>query len=304
MDDYDLEKRFGGIDAALGRIKAKILVVALSADWLFPSEQSVEIANALLRAGKSVSYCELHAPHGHDAFLVDIKHLTEVVRAFLPWVSKGKGGPSDEAPLKQESDAKGFEMIVRMIQPHGRVLDLGCGNGDLLTLLAKNRSVSGLGVDIDIQHVIDVIDKGHDMFQEDIDAGLAMIPDGAYDYAILSETLQVVRKPRFILQEMLRVAREGIVTFPNFGNWLHRARLLLAGRMPKGGALPYEWYDTPNIHLFTLKDFMGICRQDGIKILEIAPVQAHSLSRLLVSLGLQNLGAERVLVRMKREAKS
>jgi homoserine O-acetyltransferase len=311
MDEYDLAERFGSLDKAFAPIKAKMLVVALSSDWLFPPEQSVEIANALLRAGKGVSYCELHAPHGHDAFLVDIKYLAEVVRAFLPWVKMGDVEAAVRAVLDsdraeevmlRENTRPDFDIITSMIRPGSRVLDLGCGEGELLTLLAGRLKVAGLGVDIDINNVISVIDKGHDIFQDDIDGGLAMVPDSSYDYAVLGETLQVVRKPRFVLQEMLRVAREGIVSFPNFGSWKCRLSLMFTGRMPKGGALPFEWYDTPNIHLFTFKDFVEICRQEGIKILDMTPIAGGGLSKLLVSLGLCNLGADRVLVRISRNS--
>jgi len=309
MDEYDLGERPGRLEKAFEAIQAKVLVVALSSDWLFPAEQSVDIANGLLRANKHVSYCRLQAPHGHDAFLVDVEHLAEVLRAFLPWVERategsllrqgygGQGGQRSEACEERRRD---FQIIVDMIQPDARVLDLGCGNGDLLALLRRERRVSGIGVDVDLKSIIDVLDKGHDTFQEDIDKGLAMIPDDTYDYAILSETLQTVRNPRLVLREMLRVAREGIVTFPNFGKWSHRFALCLRGRMPKGGALPFEWYDTPNIHLFTLHDFVDICRQDGITISRMACISDHGFGRFLVSLGLCNLGADRVIVRITR----
>jgi methionine biosynthesis protein MetW len=187
-----------------------------------------------------------------------------------------------------------------MIKPGTRVLDLGCGKGELLSELSRRCQATGVGVDITIESVIDVIDRGHNIFQGDIDAGLAMIPDGAYDYAILSETLQEVRKPRFVLREMLRVAKEGIVSFPNFGKWYHRLQLLLCGRMPKGGALPFEWYDTPNIHLFTLKDFVEVCREEGIRILDVVCVPAGAVSKALVGMGLCNLGADCVLVKVAR----
>lgn len=325
MDEYDVAGRFGSLEAACARIRAKILVVAVSSDWLFPPEQSTLLANALLRAGKQVSYCLLTAPHGHDAFLVDVEHLSEAIRGFLPWVGGGGGARGCESPLARAARPprtvragrhaslrssreavdgdhvrREFAAIAGMVRPGSRILDLGCGSGTLMTLLARERQVSAVGVEIDIRHVLDVIDEGLDIFQADIDGGLAMVPDGAYDYAVLSETLQVVKRPRFVLAEMLRVAREGIISFPNFGHWHHRGSLCLRGRMPKGQALPYEWFDTPNIHLFTLRDFQALCRADGIAILQTVHMTEDAPSRLLVAAGLPNLGAESVLVRITR----
>lgn len=307
MDEYDLVEQFGSLEGAFARVKAKTLVVALSEDWLFPPEQSVEISHALLRAGKHVSYCHLHAPHGHDAFLVDIKHLSEAIRAFLPWVKRGDTSGMSSRPVVipevlGNATAAELNALSGMLAGGERILDLGCGNGWLLSNVAREGRTHGLGVDIDIEHVIQVLDKGHDSFQADIDAGLAMIPDRRYDYAILSETLQVVRKPRFVLREMLRVARAGIVSFPNFGKWSHRVDLFCRGRMPKSGALPFEWYDTPNIHLFTLRDFVRLCREEGIHILDIVCIPSGWCSALLVRLGCYNLGAERVLVKVSRDS--
>ena len=315
MDEYSLVERFGSLEDAFAPIRAKMMVVALSSDWLFPPAQSRDIANALLRAGKRVTYCLLRAPHGHDAFLVDIEHLAEGVRAFLPWVTKDDNGALAAVEERAEGTARRrpgsngpvsagrrreFEIIGDIVNRGSRVLDLGCGNGDLLASLARSLDVSGIGVDIDIQHVIDVIDKGHDVFQGDIDDGLAMIPDRSYDYAVLSETLPMVRKPRFVLREMLRVAEVGIVSFPNFGNLSHRLYLWLHGRMPKGGALPFAWYDTPNIHLFTRQDFVDLCREDGIKILDMVCIPKSGLDRLFVRAGRCNLGADRVLAKIAR----
>ena len=321
MDEFDLAGRHESLEQALAGVRAKMLIVALSSDWLFPKEQSMEIAHALLRAGKAVSYCLLHAPHGHDAFLVDIEHLSEVIRSFLPWVRSHLVGQSvlgvGETKPRRRQRSVGMipparnaagEALVReenrrlldMVPPGARVLDLGCGSGRLLTLLAEERRARGMGVDIDIHNVIDVIDRGHDVFQTDVDEGLAMIPDGAYDVAILSETLQVVRQPRFVLREMLRVARVGVLSFPNFGHWSHRLNLGLTGRMPLGGALPYAWYETPNIHLFTLHDFKDLCRDDGISIIDMICVPRSAFSRLLVGLRWCNLGADRVVVKIAR----
>ena len=293
MDSYDLVEKYGDLKTALGRIKARVLVVALSSDWLFPPEQSIEIASTLVQLGKPVSYCLLKAPYGHDAFLVDIEHLSQIICTFI-------GGCPDCAtagPAKKRDD---YELIANLIEPGSRVLDLGCGDGDLLSLLATNRQTAGMGVDIDLQHLIAAMNKKLDVLQGDIDSDLSMIPDQSYDYVVLSQTLQVVRRPRAVLHQMLRIARDGIVSFPNFANWHNRMVLGLTGRMPKTEALPFEWYNTPNIHLATWQDFLSLCRQDGIRVKRIIPMTEKPLSRLFVAAGLKNLGAERILVNITR----
>ncbi len=317
MDEFDLVEQYGSLQAACECIRARFLAVGLSTDWLFPVRQSREIADALLRAGRAVSYCVLEAPQGHDAFLVDVEHLREVIRAFLPWVASG-GSADARTPALHKPARRGVARaervraavdeaeraaVLRTIAPGARVVDLGCGSGDLLALLAGGRAAAGLGVDTDIEQVIGVLDRGYDIVQQDIDGGLAMIPDGAYDYAVLSQTLQVLQRPRDVLREMLRVAREGVVTFPNFGKISHRMRLWLSGRMPVGGALPYRWFDTPNIHLCTLRDFVALCREEGIRILDISCIPQGWVSRLLVRLGWCNLGADRVLVKIARSGR-
>jgi homoserine O-acetyltransferase/O-succinyltransferase len=292
MDEFDLAERYGGLERAFAPLRAKCLVVALSSDWLFPPGQSIEIANALLRAGKAVSYCLLQAPHGHDAFLVEVEHLGEAIRAFLPWVHTRAGarGP------RPDTDRREFAVMADMIRPGSRVLDLGCGEGALLSLLEARRGTRGFGVDIAIAHLLTVIDRGHDIFQADIDAGLAMIPDGAYDYAVLSETLNVVRNPRLVLREMLRVAREGIVSFPNFGAWRRRLDLAVFGRLPRADG--QAWHATPSAHPFTYSDFAALCRADGIRILRVAPLTAGPVGRALCALGACGLGADRVIVQI------
>jgi len=306
MDEYDLKEKHGSLANAFKNIKAKMLIVALNKDWLFPPEQSIEIANALLIAGKKVSYCNLNAPHGHDAFLVDIKNLSEVIRAFLPWIEETG---EDKECRCEFIEVKGlvkkeYDLISSLIDKNKKVLDLGCGNGNLLSKLSNESDISGLGLDIDIEQVIDVINAGHDIFQGDIDNGMAAIPDNSFDYAILSETLQVVKKPKLVLNEMLRVAKEGLVSFPNLGKLSHRMRLGIIGQMPKDETLPFEWYDTPNIHLFTLKDFINLCRQENISIVDIFPIVSDSLGKVLVNLGFKNLGTSHILVRITKNQTS
>jgi len=167
-------------------------------------------------------------------------------------------------------------------------------------MLAARRDAHGMGVDIDLNHLIAALAKGLDVFQGDIDEGLGIIPDQSYDYVVLSQTLQVVRRPREVLREMLRVARKGIVSIPNFGHWANRLSLGVTGRMPKSEDLPFEWYNTPNIHLATLRDFMDLCKTEGYSIVRLMPLADGLVSRALVKAGMWNVGAERVLVKITR----
>lgn len=315
MDVFDLTENVQDPAKAFLAValKTRFLVIALSSDWLFPPEQSLELAKSLVRAGKRVSYCLLRSPYGHDAFLVEIDHLAEVVRSFLE-------SPDSPAPVRlppaqnggpaldlrrvgsREKNCDGdFTLITERIQPRTRVLDLGCGDGRLLCELFAFKKILGLGMDIDLENIINVIRKGLDVFQCDLDAGLSSIPDKTYDYAILSETLQVVRKPRELLNEMLRVARTGIVIFPNFGNWRYRLWLGLNGKMPISDSLPFDWYDTPNIHLATLSDVRALCARDHIRIKEEICLPRGFPDNYLIKIGWRNLGADRVLIEISRD---
>ena len=156
--------------------------------------------------------------------------------------------------------------VVELVAPGSRVLDVGCGDGELLRLLAEERGVDGRGVELSQQGVNDCVAKGLSVIQGDADADLADYPDDAFDYVILSQTLQATRRPRLVLEQLLRIGRRAIVSAPNFGHWRMRAQLLFRGRMPVTESLAYSWYDTPNIHFCTIADFIALAGEVGATI--------------------------------------
>jgi methionine biosynthesis protein MetW len=151
-------------------------------------------------------------------------------------------------------------LIAQMVAPGSRVLDVGCGDGALLQLLADTKEVDGRGIEVSRERVNACVARGLSVIQGDADRDLDDYPDGAFDYAILSLTIQATRHPKTVLEHLLRIGRRAIVSFPNFGHWRVRSQLLLTGRMPVNEHLPDAWYVSPNAHLCTIKDFVDLCR--------------------------------------------
>jgi methionine biosynthesis protein MetW len=172
-----------------------------------------------------------------------------------------------------------FKEILRLVKPGSRVLDIGCGEGALLELLVDENNVDGRGLEISPEGVSACLARGLAVVQGDADRDLDDFPTRAFDYVILSQTLQAVLRPRYVLAELLRIADQAVVSLPNFGHWRVRLDLLTKGRMPVTGALPEPWWATPNIHLCTVRDFTAICDELGLRIDACAALAAGKPAR-------------------------
>jgi methionine biosynthesis protein MetW len=168
----------------------------------------------------------------------------------------------------QLSGRSDFQAIAAWVKPDSSVLDLGCGDGLLLKYLKETRGARGYGVEIADADVLSCVKNGVNVIQSDLERGLAGFDAGSFDCVILSQTLQAVRHTDQLLLDMLRVGREAIVSFPNFGRWDLRLQIALGGKMPVSPELPYQWYNTPNVHLFTIADFESFCETHGVRVLE------------------------------------
>jgi methionine biosynthesis protein MetW len=198
-----------------------------------------------------------------------------------------------------------FREILRLVRPGARVLDVGCEDGELLDLLSRERQVDGQGLEISQAGVSACLAKGLSVVQGDGDRDLDHFPTRAFDYAILSKTLQQMREPRHVLSELLRIADQAIVSVPNFGHWRMRVSLMTRGRMPETRVLPDPWWATPNIHLCTLRDFTDLCRDLDVRVDACAALSGGKPARQIEPDGLlENWRSETALFLLSRRAES
>jgi methionine biosynthesis protein MetW len=208
--------------------------------------------------------------------------------------------PLDRPPVSARPMRVDLQVIADMIQPRSRVLDIGCGDGALLDYLGQFKQVDGRGIELSQAGVNACVSHGLSVIQGDADTDLKDYPSDAFDYAVLSQTLQATRDPRRVLQELVRIGRRAIVSFPNFGCWKVRLHLLRHGRMPVTAALPEKWYNTPNIHLCTILDFTELCDEIGIRIDQAMVFTQGGTGRPIRSTRIANLVGEQGLFVLQR----
>ncbi len=281
LDMFDLGNTAEKLAENLRRSTCRWLILSFTSDWLYPPHQSQALTNSLIALRKPVSYCNVESTCGHDAFLLpdDLPIYGGLIRAFLDNLHDGKQQDIEDDDLYVHSPASIFgalhrpridyDQILRLIEPSASVLDLGCGRGSLLAKLQADKDRKLMGLEINEDDVLSCLQRGLDVVQADLNAGLDAFPDAQFDYVVLSHTLQTVRDVERLIADMLRVGRRSIVSFPNFGYHKLRKMLEKQGRSPvSSGLLRHEWYNTPNIRFFTIADFEEFCKERRIKIHE------------------------------------
>jgi len=291
-DYFDLGKEHGSLKQAFANTPCRFLVISFASDWLFMPAQSRAIVDALVANNKDVSFCDITSPYGHDAFLLEPETLGALLCGFLdathrPGVRKHSRKAKTEGSTWMHGSGRtnrirvDYEVIESLIEPNSTVLDIGCGDGELLANLTADKNIKGEGIELDQDLVIACVDRGLSIVQHDVEQGLENYADKSYDYVILSQTVQTVKNPEKVFAELLRVGRKVIVSFPNFAHWSCRAQLLFQGRAPITQRLPFDWCNSPNIHCLSLKDFDRFCKKLGVKVEKRIPLikSRHSPDR-------------------------
>ena len=273
MDYFDLAAEHGGqLTTAFQNSPVRFLLVSFTSDWLFPTPESRAIVRALTTASASVSFVEIETDKGHDAFLLDEPELLRIIEGFLDGCAEQRGlaKRSPTVAHDKKSPRRGIredlKLIADMIAPSTTALDVGSGDGTLLEYLVHEKAVDGRGLELDPDGVHLSLAHGLAVIQGDANTDLADYADGAFDYVILSKTLQAMRDPRAVLEHLARIGRHAIVSFENYGHWRTRLGLMLRGRSPIDPERPYRWWESPNIHPCTIADFLDLTETLGIEI--------------------------------------
>jgi homoserine O-acetyltransferase len=275
MDLFDMGTTREELAGKLAGSQVRWLIVSFTSDWLFPPDQSRQLVDALVATDKPVSYCNVESSCGHDAFLLpdDLESYGGLIGAFLENLEgEGPREPAAEERVPRSptsifhAQRIDYEHIVELVPPNTSVLDLGCGGGELLSLLKRRGNHPLLGVELEEQAVVACVRRGLDVLQADLNDGLDRFGDGQFDFVLLSHTLQAIRDVERIVADMLRVGRRCVVSFPNFAYHKLRDMLYRDGRAPESGLLHYKWYNSPNIRFFSIADFEAFCSANDITV--------------------------------------
>ncbi len=316
-DYFDLGKDYGSLKKAFANTKCRFLVISFASDWLFTPAQSRAIVDALVANDKDVSYCDITSPYGHDAFLLEPEILGSFISGFLdathqpPEKKDHKNNRAQACTEPGRSEHKrindfgqshriraDYDVIESLIEPNSTVLDIGCGDGELLANLIADKNITGKGIELEQDLVLTCVNQGLPIIQHNVEYGLENYADKSYDYVILSQTVQTVKNTERVFAELLRVGRKVIVSFPNFAHWRCRAQLFFGGNAPVTKQLPFEWHDSPNIHCLSLKDFERFCKRLAVKVEKKIPLIKTRLSPVRF---VPNLFAEQVIYITSKE---
>ena len=284
MDQFNFGGDIEQLTQTFAGSKSRWLTVSYTSDWLFPPEQSIQIVTALLHSSKPVSYCNVRSNCGHDAFLLedDINSYGELMRGFFLNLLSDEVSV-EPAPVKHSptsifhhSRRMDYELITELIPSDASVLDLGCGYGGLLQTLKERGNTLLRGVELTEDNIIACVRSGLDVVHEDLNSGLSFFSDNQFDFVVLSRTLQAVQNVELVVDEMLRVGKQCIISVPNFAYYKLVDMLVKTGRTPEADLLHYKWYNTPNIRCVTLDDFTDFCNAKNITIHEKIALDTES----------------------------
>jgi len=302
-DYFDLVKDYGSVEQALAHVKSRFLVVSFASDWLFTPVQSEAIVNALVANRKDVSYCNIDSPYGHDAFLLEPETIGAFIFGFLEGVRRPgvRRGPHVELGTRRRLFSRfeqarrarvDYEIIESLIESASTVLDVGCGDGELLANLVVDKDIKAEGIEVVQDLVLEGVKRGLSVIQYDVERGLENYADKSFDYVILSQTVQTVENPEKVFKSLLRVGKKVIVSFPNFAHWRCRAQMFFRGQAPVTKQLPFGWYNSPNTHFLSIKDFDQFCEKQGVRVEKKIPLIQTSISPVKLA---PNLFAEQVV---------